>query len=231
MLDLLFPPTCLGCGDLSRVPLCPTCAGAPAWFVPPAGLRAAWGAAAFDSGVGAALKRAKYGHDRQAFQKLSRWMTQLATPALHAREYAAIVPVPSPWTRRAGRGFNPSWLLAAALSQSLDVPLVPALVRQPGGQRQARLDARDRRRNVSSQLGVRRAPTGNVLLVDDVVTTGSTASACAVLLDKADDIDVACLCRVGVRELGSQNWNDVQDLERPTDVRNGSGTDEPRIFR
>lgn len=95
-----------------------------------------------------------------------------------------LVPVPLAPERLRERGYNQAELLARRLSGELGWPWRPWLERAPGGRPQARLTAAQRRANVRGAFrtrlprGVARRP-GPVLLVDDVVTTGATAGACA----------------------------------------------------
>ncbi|MBI4903709.1 MAG: ComF family protein [Acidobacteria bacterium] len=107
----------------------------------------------------------------------------------------SIVPVPLHWTRNWSRGFNQSALLARELSRLCGIPCVNVLRRSRRTPSQAGLSDRDRRRNVSRCFEVKTADlTGqHILLVDDVLTTGSTAAACAQALKKAGAARVVVL--------------------------------------
>lgn len=100
-------------------------------------------------------------------------------------EDAVVVPVPlHPW-RSLRRGFNQADLLAC----TLDRPVWRPLRRHRLGRPQAGLHADERRANVANVYGLKRfrrrdAPV-TVVLVDDVLTTGATADACARLLLEA----------------------------------------------
>jgi len=95
----------------------------------------------------------------------------------------AIVPVPPAPSRLRRRGFDPAGELAAALAERLDSPLEPCLARR-GGRRQV-----GRRRAERLGQPPRIHATGpvprSVLLIDDVLTTGATMSACAQALRAA----------------------------------------------
>lgn len=101
----------------------------------------------------------------------------------------AIVPVPLHWWRRWQRGFNQSELLARGLSARTGLPVVDALRRARSTAAQAGLSNQGRRRNVARAFEARRAAARvagkRVLLIDDVLTTGATASACALALKRA----------------------------------------------
>jgi ComF family protein len=107
-----------------------------------------------------------------------------------------IVPVPLHWRRQWKRGFNQSELLARGLSRSTGIPVSRALRRVKAGAAQAGLSNSARRRNVSQafRCGAGEALRGKrVLLLDDVMTTGSTATACARALKGAGVARVALL--------------------------------------
>ena len=75
------------------------------------------------------------------------------------------------------RGFDHAALLAQGLAKRLGLPAAPLLERRDAALDQAGLGAEDRRRNLEHAFGGRGA-SGPVVLVDDVVTTGATLSAC-----------------------------------------------------
>ena len=193
----LTPTVCAGCGTEDVGRLCDDClpesvARPP---VPTEAVRGCFALSGFDSPLASALKRAKYGRHRDLMVVIAEAWADRIAPALLDAPMDAIVPVPSPWTRRLIRGFAPSAVLAQALSRRLDIPVQHALCigRGPmlaglgGSQRQAALAGR-----VRSRLPV----SGHVLLVDDVVTTGATAEACCreLLGDTTEAIWLATVC-------------------------------------
>jgi len=100
-----------------------------------------------------------------------------------------VVPVPLHPVRERGRGFNQAALLASLVAKSAGLPFDgESLARvAQSGRRRAGMDARARRESVEGAFAVARPRLvrgESILLLDDVFTTGATASACArALLD------------------------------------------------
>jgi ComF family protein len=101
-----------------------------------------------------------------------------------------IVPVPLHARRLRSRGFNQALIIAEVLSHGLALPLDDvSLVRVSATEKyRAGLDAKGRRDTVAGAFEVRHprlVANENILLVDDVFTTGATVSACAAALHEA----------------------------------------------
>jgi ComF family protein len=100
-----------------------------------------------------------------------------------------IVPVPLHRSRLRQRGFNQAVLLGRVLSSRLSLPMLPdALVRTRPTEPQITLSAAERRDNVKGAFTVTRPDRiagKRILLLDDVMTTGSTMDECAKELKKA----------------------------------------------
>lgn len=133
---------------------------------------------------------------------LARWMAR-AGEALLARA-DVLAPVPLHRRRLLARRYNQAALLARAVGRLAARPVVPdLLVRRRPTRPQLGLDRRQRRANVGGAFVVRasrlpRIVGRRVLLVDDVLTTGATADACARALLRAGaaGVDVLTLTRV-----------------------------------
>ena len=110
--------------------------------------------------------------------------------------FDVIVPMPLHWRRRWQRGFNQSELLAREIGRRWNVPVRNAVRRLKPTAPQAGLTNAKRRANVAGAFGRKgnaRLDGARVLLVDDVLTTGATAAACARELKRAGAAHVALL--------------------------------------
>lgn len=98
-------------------------------------------------------------------------------------EFSAVVPVPP------GRpGVHIPGQLAKTLSRDLQIPVQNALYKSRPTPRQEELDREGRKKNLWGSFSLRRGQNvegKNILLVDDVITTGTTVSACAYALLQA----------------------------------------------
>jgi len=131
----------------------------------------------------------KYGGVTPLAGPLGRFLA-LALP--REQSFDAIVPMPLHWARRWRRGFNQSELLARQIARRWNVPVRAIVKRVRATAPQAGLTNSKRRLNVSGAFRVKSARSSEkplagmrVLLVDDVLTTGASAAACARALKRA----------------------------------------------
>lgn len=107
-----------------------------------------------------------------------------------------VVPAPMHWRRRWSRGFNHAELLARQVGRRTSLQVENALRRRRNTPSQSGLTNAARRRNLSGAIEVRqpgKVAGRHVLLVDDVLTTGTTASACARALKRSGAARVTVL--------------------------------------
>jgi ComF family protein len=119
-----------------------------------------------------------------------------ALPDEGAERFDAIVPMPLHWRRRLRRGFNQSEILARLLARQRRIPMLDAVQRVRPTATQAGLTNSYRRKNVAGAFRVSRKSRvagKHILLVDDVMTTGSTGTACAAALKRAGARSVTLL--------------------------------------
>jgi ComF family protein len=144
----------------------------------------------YGGAVATALARMKYADRPDLAPRLGRALGAfLAAHADVAGQVDVVVPVPMHPARLATRGFDQASLVAGAVAGALAVPRAArALVRLRDTPAQVGLSKRERLVNVTRAIGCRapgRVAGRRVLLVDDVLTTGATASACSHALLEA----------------------------------------------
>lgn len=157
------------------------------------GFDAAYSFGAYQGRLRELIHLFKYGRVRPLAGPLGEWLA-LAMP--REQSYDRIVPVPLHWRRRWQRGFNQAALLAQAVARRYGTRIRPVLRRVRATAVQAGLSHSGRRANVAGAFRVRRGEQlegRRVLLVDDVMTTGATAAACAAALKQAGARYVAVL--------------------------------------
>jgi len=208
LLDALFPRRCAGCGagpspfcDPCRAglvplgrPRCERC-GAPSVrdvgacrHCPPDAIAWARAAFLFDGPARTAVHRLKFAGWRAVAEALGAAMAES-----YDLDADAVTWVPLSRRRRSARGFDQSLALARVVGRRLDLPVASLLrrVRDPGSQ--ARRGGEERRRAMRGVFAARGRPPPRVLLVDDVLTTGATAAACAEALLGAGATEISAL--------------------------------------
>ena len=154
----------------------------------------------------------KYGRIRTLARPLGRYLRS-ALP--DDARFDLIVPVPLHWRKRWRRGFNQSDLLARDVARRTGLPVSRAVRRVKPAPPQAGLSNAQRRANVAGAFAVRRPVAGlRVLLIDDVMTTGATASACARALKRARAarVTLLTLARVDRRLQASGRFASLPEL-------------------
>ena len=112
------------------------------------------------------------------------------------QRFDLVVPMPLHWRRRWSRGYNQAALLAREISTRWNTPVRSVVRRSRATKPQAGLTNSKRRANVAGAFKMKpgvRLDGMRVLLVDDVLTTGTTASACARVLKRAGARQVTLL--------------------------------------
>jgi len=146
-------------------------------------------AAPYEDPLREALRAFKFAGRRALAAPLADLIIEMGLSCLAVAAPDVLVPVPLHPRRERERGFNQALLLARRLSRGWNVPVrTDVLTRAAPTRPQTDLTAAERRANVRHAFALRRPDlvTGrHVLVVDDILTTGSTASACALRLREA----------------------------------------------
>jgi len=198
-VDRIEPPLCPRCGRPHDRAVgfstdenfpCAQCRERPLRW-----LDMACSAVVYDDVLREALLLFKFGRRDILAPRLAELMAEFARARLPVDQFDWAVPVPLHPLRQRERGFNQAELLAKEFSQAMDGPeVVYALVKPVPTEPQTRLDAAERRKNLrgSFQIAPGIDPTGrSILIIDDVLTTGTTANECAHVLKRAGARNVA----------------------------------------
>lgn len=177
------------------------------------GYDAAWSYGSFEGELRELIHLFKYGRVRTLARPLGKLMA-LALP--RTTRFDLVVPMPMHWLRRWRRGFNQAELLAREIGRRAAVPVRLCARRIRGTAPQAGLTHHSRRANVAGAFRAGDGVAGRrVLLVDDVLTTGATAGACARALKQAgaERVMVLTVARVD-RRLDTAVWNAAAETEQ-----------------
>ncbi len=195
-LERIAPPYCRVCGlpfshlspaEASPAPggghLCGRCRRRPPPFA------YARSAARYGEVVREAVHAFKFGGRRALAAPLGDLLAEMDMASLPIEAPDLLAPVPLHPRRERERGFNQALLLARRVGRAWRLPVrSDVLVRTIATRPQTELAAEARRANVRDAFALRRpelAAGRHVVLVDDILTTGSTVTACALRLKEA----------------------------------------------
>jgi ComF family protein len=192
-------PLCDGCGapfEYATAERCAACLARPRAFA------RARAAVLYDDASRDLILQFKHADRTDLARLLSGWVSRAADDLLAQADVVA--PVPLHRSRLLARRYNQAAELARPLARRHGLAFLPdALVRAKRTESQAGKSGSGRRRNVAGAFAVpaarrRRVEGRRILLIDDVLTTGATAEACAraLLAAGASAVDVAVVARV-----------------------------------
>jgi len=221
LLDFALPPRCAGCAEVIEEvgAFCPDCWGRMEWLgnsgcqtcglplaateadccarclADPPGLDRMRAAVAYDEMPRSIVLRLKYGRKVALARTMARYMASLGEPG---RTEALVMPVPLHRRRLWTRGFNQSGLVARELAKDWGYPFEAGLLRRTKSTVPLKGMSHSQRRNaVAGAFAITdasRIKGRDIILVDDVLTSGSTAEACARALRKAGAARVELVC-------------------------------------
>jgi len=129
--------------------------------------------------------------------RISKYLAKIVFKTIYAVSLdmtLPVVPVPTTTDALRRRGFDPNRLILRHLSKMIDFKLLDALVSRGSRQQQSLLKMEERKQNVRESFLCRSEEfPERVILFDDVVTTGSTASECAKMLKAGGVVSVVLI--------------------------------------
>ncbi len=183
------PPFCRQCGEpfhaltgLDSTVVCEKCARHHWHFQ--------WARAAYwtRGQVLEAVLGFKYGDQYHQCSRLVDWLTEAYDRHACAEQWDALVPVPLYPRRHRERGFNQASEIARGLGRKRKIKVLEPLYRYRETASQTKLSRNARWENMNDAFRLKRGfdVRGlNLLIIDDVFTTGATTNACAQVLAKA----------------------------------------------
>jgi predicted amidophosphoribosyltransferase len=191
----LLPSLCAACGRSCRTDatLCTRCvrrlaAAEPLVGGAPPGLDRVWSSAPHEGVARDLVAALKFRRLLPVAELIAERLQWLAPASLLS---GTIVPVPTARLRSIGRGFDPAAEIAVALAGHTGLPLSNCLARRGGGRQVGR--RRVQRIGHPPRVQSRAPAPRSVLLVDDVLTTGATLSACARALRSAGAVRIVAV--------------------------------------
>lgn len=141
------------------------------------------------------VKEMKYGNQPELAQAMGKMMGRNMVGKFEPDQIHAIIPVPLHPKREKARGYNQSYFLSKGIAEIMEVPVLKdAIKRNVNTSSQTNKSRLKRWNNVSSIFSLQNSEclTGkHILLVDDVITTGSTLESCCTVLNDVEDITIS----------------------------------------
>ena len=200
LLDLFFPSKCALCGKIGVHGVCDACEKALPRMDETLREGAGFGKCAvplrYEGAVRDALLRFKFRGVQSVAEALGPILAQCAAEELGGA-FDVVTWAPVSDKRRKTRGYDQARLLAEATAKVWGEKPVQLLRKRRDNAPQSGLDAPERRGNV---IGVYEAvqpeliQNARILLIDDIITTGSTLGECARVLREAGAAGVVCAC-------------------------------------
>jgi len=227
LLGRVLPPRCVLCGRPGQRPCHDLCVACEADLPPPAyglapvasllhaggrdGCNRSFAVCSYAPPVDALIQALKYGGQLAIGRVLGQLLARGAADLGLHLDVDCVLPVPLHPLRYAERGFNQSGEIACFAARALRLPFEPRLaVRCRETRPQVGLLPADRHANMHDAFAVAsgRVPGRRIVIVDDVITTGSTVAALTRALRQAGaaSVDVWCVARATLDSAAHDTW-------------------------
>lgn len=200
LLSLFFPPRCPHCAAYveTRGDWCGACleeASDVRLVTPPAGLDAVWALGHYREGLRGLIRALKFQKKKSELPYIHTFIESSGSFLPELKRLADIaVPIPLHAAREKARGFNQAELIFAPYLASQGLPLRRCLTRTKNTRPMYGLKRAERMENAAGAFAASEEVRGHeILLVDDIMTTGSTLAACAGALRAAGARGVSAL--------------------------------------
>ena len=200
LLDLFFPPKCAFCGRIGVHGVCAPCEKTLPRMVNPLREGAGFGKCAvplrYENVVRKGILRFKFHGASGAAESFGALLTQCVVEELSG-EFEVVTYAPVSKKRLRTRGYDQARLLARAAAKLWETEPLTLLRKTRDNPPQSGLSAAERRGNVVGvyeAVNVESIKNARILLIDDIITTGSTLSECARVLKAAGAQSVVCAC-------------------------------------
>lgn len=188
-----MPPFCKKCGKsiFDANGLCSECRRNSFYF------KKAYSVCLYEGIIKDCIHKFKYGGNLKLASDLSKIMIDFANKYLEINTFDTVIPVPLSNTRQRQRQFNQADILAKSLARYFNFPLCSYnLIKTKNTSSQTGLPKTERVKNLKEAFKVKRADliqNKNILLIDDVFTTGATVNECSKTLAEAGAKEVYVL--------------------------------------
>lgn len=217
VLDLIYPRVCPFCGEISKNGICRECSIKIVYIEEPCCMRCGKplkveeqeycadcgrressitqgkGLWLHKHPVSKAIYRFKYNNKRSWGEVFAKELYENYKEQIKSWEIEEIIPIPLHPSKKRMRGYNQAEILAMKLSEYTGIPCQRnVLYRIQKTTAQKQLGREERGRNLKYAFGVSKLwhPVNNVLLIDDIYTTGATIESSARLLKKAGALNI-----------------------------------------
>ncbi|TCT14010.1 ComF family protein [Natranaerovirga pectinivora] len=155
-----------------------------------------WSLWSYEEPVKKAIYQYKYHNKREYAPLFAKELVSEFKSDIEKYNIGTIVPVPLSKKRQRTRGYNQAYLLAKEIGKLLDKEVVELLERHLDTLPQKELNDKERLKNLNKVFSVNndKKVLNNILIVDDIYTTGSTINACAMSIKEHYDTDIYYIC-------------------------------------